>query len=125
MRQFAMLAVAGLALGAIVRAQDVPARTGLDDNGFVPKAPVELVYARPYEGDKAMDFSVDGKTEKVKRGYILVLKADLKLLEPKDAPDFVIFAERAVGQKVNSGYVDGYVIVITPEIDLGKALVWF
>jgi len=125
MRQFAMLAVVGLALGAIVHAQDGQLRNGLDDHGLVPKAPIELVYARPYEVEKAMDFIVDGKVEKVKKGYVLVLKADLKLLEPKDVPDFVVFADRAVGQKVNSGYRDGYVIVITPTIDLGKALVWF
>jgi hypothetical protein len=125
MTKFAMLAVVGLALGAIVRAQDGQLRGALDDHGLVPKAPIELVYARPYEVEKAMDFIVDGKVEKVKKGYVLVLKADLKLLEPKDVPDFALFADRAIGQRVNSGYRDGYVVVITPAIDLAKAPIWF
>lgn len=119
MKQLAMLVPVLAAAVGLVRAQ------GLDDHGFVPKAPIELVYARPYQVEKEMGFSIGGKIEKVKKGYVLVLKADLKLCEPKNVPDFTLFVDGVLAQRVNSGYVDGHLVVLIPEVDLTKALVWF
>ncbi|MFO0980180.1 MAG: hypothetical protein U1E76_00270 [Planctomycetota bacterium] len=110
---------------ALVAQNQQPLPTGLDDHGLVPKAPLALVYARPYQVEKPMEFVINGKVEKVHKGYVLVLKADLRLCEPKDVPDFALFVDNALGQRVNSGYRDGHLIVITPELDLAKSLIWF
>ncbi|HET9481774.1 MAG TPA: hypothetical protein VFP98_08465, partial [Candidatus Polarisedimenticolia bacterium] len=90
-----------------------------------PRAPLELVLARPYEVEEPMPFWVDGKEVEVRRGWILVLRADLELLEPCDAPDHLLFVDGCVAQRINSGYRDGHLVVVTAEADLARALVWF
>ncbi|MEW6746562.1 MAG: hypothetical protein AB1486_27805 [Planctomycetota bacterium] len=92
-------------------------------NDLAPKA-VELIYARPFEVEQPIPFVVGGKIEASKKGYIVVLKADLRVLEPMDVPDHVIFAGKAVTQKINSGYRSGYVVAMVPEVNLFESALW-
>ncbi len=93
--------------------------------GPVPRAPLDLLYAREYEVERAMTFCAGGEALEVKKGYILVIKADLDLLQPLNSPDFLLLGETAALHKVNSGYKDGHLVIVTPALDLEKALVFF
>ena len=121
----ALLATLALALTVVgppnaIGLQETPSPAAL-----APAAPLELVYARPYEVEKPMDFHAAGETVKVRKGWVLVLKADLKLLRPMNSPDHVLFIGDCVGQRINSGYKDGYLVVVAPECDLQKTPLWF
>ena len=117
--------VATLAL-ASAHAQEGVRQTHLNDYGLTPKAPIELVVAKPFKVEKPIPFVIDGKKKQMKKeGYLLVLKADKDLLAPKNSPDFLIYADKAVGWKINSGYRSGHVVVMVPKCDLLKANLWF
>lgn len=113
------------------RAQEAPRRpesaaTVLPrDRGLVPAAPTAILYARPFVSEKPIDFVIDGEKVTRTKGMILVIEADKKLLEPLDAPDFVIFVGGAVAQKVSSGCWSGKVVVMAPEADLRSVPVFF
>ena len=122
----AMVLAAGGLGDACAQAQQADPQHRLHDHdGRIPKSVSDLVLVRPFTVKKPMSFVVGGKTRKVTEGYVLVIKAHLGLLEPRNAPDYLLFVGDAVGQKVNSGYKDGHVIVITPKLDLSKAPLWF
>ena len=87
-------------------------------------APVRIVEARPYEVEQAMSFRVDGEDEDCSEGYVLVVEADLRLLQPDNAADYVLYAGSAVAQRVNTGYRDGRLIVITASFDPKVDCLW-
>jgi len=91
----------------------------------LPRAPLTLVEAEPFQVEKPIVFRVAGKDVKAKEGWILVLEADLDVLEPVDLPDRALFVGDCLAQKVNSGYKDGHVVVITSKVDLATSPIWF
>ena len=100
--------------------ESFPARKQL-----IPARPIALVSAHPFELEKDVLFHSLGKRSKHKKGWILVLKADLKLLEPRNAPDYVLFVGDHVARRINSGYKDGHLVVMIPDCDLEKTTLWF
>ena len=85
---------------------------------------VEILPFRLREG-----FRYDWRAERptITSGVIVVLKADPKLLAPRDAAEPVLYAGDETVQRLNRGDGSGHLIGIIPgdAVDFGAAPIWF
>jgi hypothetical protein len=91
----------------------------------VPAAPLELVALQAFSVREPMKFWHNGKQEKISRGFIAVLKVERQWLRPVNEPDHLLLLGNSIGQRVNVGFEDGHLIVVTPQIDWLKTPVYF
>jgi hypothetical protein len=90
-------------------------------------APVEdLVYVRPFALSRGYRWSSINDEPKSDRGFIVVLRVDPKLVIPRNAPSYILYAGDRMLQALNFGHTSGHVIGLIPgEVDLSKTLFWF
>ena len=104
-------------------------KTATKPAAYRPAAIDELVYARPYILDEAYTHAWRKEQPSVSRGYVLVLKANPRLLRPRQSAEPVLYVGDQIAERVNVGQESGHLVVLVPtgdkELDLAKTRIWF
>jgi hypothetical protein len=91
-----------------------------------PAAAIDILVIQPFRLKEGYRYDWLKSRPFVSDGLLVVLRVDPSLVVPRDAGQPVLYAGDGTVQRLNQGYVSGYVIGIIPgQLDLASAPIWF
>jgi hypothetical protein len=86
----------------------------------------ELLAVQPFVLEQGYKFDWSAEVPDVRAGTLVVLKVDPDLVQPRNAPEPILYAGDRTVQRLNRGAGTGVVIGIIPgDVDLATAPIWF
>ncbi|MAB79709.1 MAG: hypothetical protein CMJ89_10200 [Planctomycetes bacterium] len=127
-----LLCGVGLIGGAIANRQRHQDLTALPANPAT--TPVEILHAQSFQLDQPFTFEWRNERPEVQSGFLLVLKTDPKLVQPRQTYEAVLYVGDQTAERCNGAYPSGHLVALVPagvlangnvDLDPTSVPIWF
>lgn len=80
-----------------------------------PAAVAELIELIPFELEEPCTHSMRRERPEYTRGHVLVLRAPMAYLVPRQVAEPVLLVGAQTAERINTGFASGYLVVVVPE----------